>query len=85
MKHFVYDLKAIKKKGERMPDRLMYLSEAAEVMRCSYSKAQKIARAGKLPFRKIGANWVIAQSTLYRELGLSVGGEEGHESDDVSA
>ena len=59
-----------------MQDRLLNLAEAADVMRCSYSKALKIARAGKLPFRKIGANWVIARSVLYRELGLSVGGEE---------
>ena len=59
-----------------MQDRLLNLAEAADVMRCSYSKALKIARAGKLPFRKVGANWVIARPVLYRELGLSVGGEE---------
>lgn len=62
-----------------MQDRLLYLAEAADVMRCSYSKALKIARAGKLPFRKVGANWVIAQSALYRELGLSAGSEEAME------
>ena len=59
-----------------MTDKLMNLSEAAKVMRCSYSKAQRIARAGNLPFRKIGANWVIAQSVLYRELGLDYHKEE---------
>lgn len=68
-----------------MPDRLMNLAEAANVMRCSYSKAQKIARAGKLPFRKIGANWVIARSVLYRELGLSVGEGESHGGDGTSS
>ena len=39
-------------------------------MGVSYSKGQKLAKAGKLPFRKIGSTWKIAQSTLYRELDL---------------
>lgn len=54
-----------------MNDVLLNLSESAKIMRCSCSKAQRIARAGEIPFRKIGSNWVIARSVLYRELGLS--------------
>ena len=49
-----------------MNDVLLNLSESAKIMRCSYSKAQRIARAGEMPFRKIGSNWVIARSALYR-------------------
>lgn len=51
-------------------DRLMTLREACSVMGVSYSKGQKLAKAGKLPFRKIGSTWKISQSTLYRELDL---------------
>lgn len=39
-------------------------------MHVSYSKAQKLAKAGELPFRKLGKTWYIARSALYRELGL---------------
>ena len=39
-------------------------------MKVSYSKAQKLAKAGALPFKKLGATWVIPQSALYRELGM---------------
>lgn len=39
-------------------------------MNVSYSKAQKLAKAGELPFRKLGKTWYIARSALYRELGL---------------
>ncbi|MBQ9003923.1 MAG: helix-turn-helix domain-containing protein [Eggerthellaceae bacterium] len=56
-----------------MVDELMSLSEAAKVMRCSYSKAQRLAKSGALPFRRLGANWVIPRSVLFRELGLEVG------------
>ena len=59
-----------------MTDRLLTLSEAAKVMRCSYSKTQRMARAGSLPFKRLGANWFISQSVLYQELGLK------HESED---
>ncbi|MBE6465280.1 MAG: helix-turn-helix domain-containing protein [Coriobacteriaceae bacterium] len=58
-----------------MADKLVTLEEAAQVMRCSYSKAAKIARAGTLPFIKLGANWVIAESALNRALGLAQGGD----------
>ncbi len=51
-------------------DRLMTLREACSVMGVSYSKGQKLAKAGSLPFRKIGSSWKIAQSVLYRELDL---------------
>ena len=51
-------------------DVLLTLGEASRIMRTSYSKAQKIAKAGELPFRKLGASWVIPKSVLYRELGL---------------
>lgn len=51
-------------------DRLMTLREACNVMGVSYNKGQKLAKAGKLPFKKIGSTWKIAQSTLYRELDL---------------
>lgn len=51
-------------------DKLLSLTEASEVMNVSYSKAQKLAKAGKLPFRKLGKTWYIARSVLYRELGL---------------
>lgn len=56
-----------------MTDKLLTLEEASQVMRCSYSKAAKMARAGRFPFRKLGSNWVIAESALYRELGLAHG------------
>lgn len=62
-----------------MPDELLNLSEAAVVMRCSYSKAQRLARSGEFPFRRVGANWMISRSVLYRLLGLEleVGGGSG--------
>ena len=44
-------------------DELLSLAEASEIMHVSYSKAQKLAKAGELPFRKLGKTW-------YRELGL---------------
>lgn len=53
-------------------DVLLTLGEAAKIMRVSRSKAQKMAKAGVLPFRKLGATWVIPQSALYRELGLEL-------------
>lgn len=62
-----------------MTDKLLTLGEASQVMRCSYSKAAKMARAGRFPFRKLGSNWVIAESALYRELGMSRASEvDGH-------
>lgn len=36
-------------------DELLNLTEACEVMHVSYSKGQKLAKAGALPFRKLGA------------------------------
>ena len=51
-------------------DVLLTLAEAAKVMRVSRSKAQKMAKAGSLPFRKVGATWMIPRSALFRELGL---------------
>ena len=51
-------------------DVLMNLTQACKVMGISYSKGQKMAKAGALPFRKLGATWVIPRSVLYRELGL---------------
>ena len=51
-------------------DRLITLREACSVMGVSYSKGQKLAKAGELPFCKIGSSWRIAQSALYRELNL---------------
>ncbi|MBQ9004132.1 MAG: helix-turn-helix domain-containing protein [Eggerthellaceae bacterium] len=57
-------------------DVLLTLPEAAKIMRVSRSKAQKMAKAGALPFRKLGATWVIPRSVLYRELGLELPREE---------
>lgn len=57
-------------------DMLLGLSQACDVMGCSYAKAQRLAKAGKLPFRKLGATWVIPQSALYRELGLELPGDD---------
>ena len=51
-------------------DKLLSLTEASEIMNVSYSKAQKLAKAGKLPFRKLGKTCYIARSVLFRELGL---------------
>lgn len=51
-------------------DKLLSLTEASEVMNVSYSKAQKLAKGGKLPFRKLGKTRYIARSAFYRELGL---------------
>lgn len=51
-------------------DTLLNLTQASQVMKVSYSKAQKLAKAGALPFKKLGATWVIPQSALYRELGM---------------
>lgn len=53
-------------------DVLINLSQACEVMGCSYSKGQKLAKAGALPFKKLGSTWVIPRSMLYRELGLEL-------------
>jgi excisionase family DNA binding protein len=51
-------------------DTLINLAQASRIMGCSYSKAQKLAKSGELPFRKLGATWVIPRSALCRELGL---------------
>lgn len=51
-------------------DRLLNLAEACRIMEVSYSKGQKLAKAGALPFKKLGATWVISRSSLLRELGL---------------
>lgn len=57
-------------------DTLLNLTQASKVMGVSYSKAQKLAKAGTLPFRKLGATWIIPQSALYRELGLEPPSED---------
>lgn len=51
-------------------DELLNLTQACEVMHISYSKGQRLAKAGALPFRKLGATWYISRSALYRELGM---------------
>ncbi|MGN0034970.1 MAG: helix-turn-helix domain-containing protein [Coriobacteriales bacterium] len=61
-------------------DELLNLTEACEVMHVSYSKGQKLAKAGALPFRKLGATWYISRSALYRELGMEV--PHGKEEDE---
>lgn len=53
-------------------DKLMSLNETCKQLGISYSKGQKLAKAGELPFRKLGATWVIPRSVLYRELGLEI-------------
>lgn len=51
-------------------DKLLTLSQASEVMGVSYSTAQKMAKSGEYPFRKVGASWKIPRSKLYTKLGL---------------
>lgn len=51
-------------------DVLINLRQACQIMGVSYSKGHKLAKAGTLPFRKLGSSWVIPRSALYRELGL---------------
>lgn len=58
-------------------DRLLTLRQSAEVMQVSYSKAQKLAKAGTLPFRKLGSTWMIPRSALYEALGLEQPVDEG--------
>lgn len=53
-------------------DKLLTLGEASRVMRVSYSKAQKLAKAGAFPFKKVGCSWMIPQSALYAALGLKL-------------
>ena len=60
-------------------DVLMNLAQSCEVMGVSYSKGQKLAKAGALPFKKLGASWVIPRSALYRELGLELPEEDSKE------
>lgn len=60
-------------------DILINLADACKIMGCSYSKGQKLAKTGKLPFKKLGATWVIPRSVLYRELGLEPPKEDGKE------
>lgn len=57
-------------------DIMLTLAEASKVMRVSYSTAQKIAKAGEFPFRKVGTQWLIPRSVLYTELGLELPDEE---------
>lgn len=56
-------------------DRMLTLSESASIARVSYSKMLKLAKAGKIPFKKLGATWLIPQSVLYRELGMQLSEE----------
>ncbi len=51
-------------------DKLLTLNEASQIMRVSYSTAQKMAKRGEFPFRKIGSSWKIPRSQLYISLGL---------------
>lgn len=51
-------------------DKLLTLRQSSEIMNTSYSKAQKLAKSGELPFKKLGSTWVIPQSALFRALGL---------------
>lgn len=53
-----------------MADEMLNLSQACEIMRVSYSTGQKLAKAGTLPFKKLGSSWRIPRSALYRELGM---------------
>lgn len=55
-----------------MTDELLTLEECAPILRCSYSKVYKIARAGTLPFKQIGNAWLIPRSKLYAALGLAI-------------
>ena len=60
-------------------DYLMSLKEACDVLHCSYSKGQKLAKAQALPFKRIGSSWMIARSALYKSLGLDPPGSEDKE------
>ena len=60
----------------RKADRLLSIREASAVMGCCYSKTQKMAKSGALPFKKLGGTWVIPRSALYRKLGLDGPTEE---------
>lgn len=51
-------------------DRLLSLGEACDIMRVSYSKGQRLAKAGRLPFGKLGATWTIPRSVLLEALGM---------------
>ena len=53
-------------------DELIGLAQACDVIGCSYSKGLKLAKAGVLPFKKLGATWFIPRSMLYSELGLQM-------------
>lgn len=61
-------------------DKLLTLEEASQVMRISYSKAQKLAKAGAFPFKKVGCSWMIPRSALYAELDLELPDDEGGSS-----
>ncbi|MCI8367871.1 MAG: excisionase family DNA-binding protein [Eggerthellaceae bacterium] len=52
-------------------DHMLTLREASVVMRCSYSKALKIAKRGELPFVQLGSTWFIPESKLFEALGLT--------------
>ncbi len=51
-------------------DKLLTISECVPIARCSYSKLYKLAKSGALPFRKLGATWLIPESRLLEALGL---------------
>ena len=57
-------------------DVLLSLREATKVMGVSYTKAQRLAKAGEIPFRKLGSTWVIPRSVLFKELGLQLPPED---------
>lgn len=63
-------------------DKLLSLRKSGEITGYSYSKMQKLAKSGALPFRKLGSTWVIPQSVLYRELGLELPNDERPERSD---
>jgi excisionase family DNA binding protein len=55
-------------------DRLLTLGESCKILGVSYSKAQKLAKSGKLPYRRLGGTWVVSQSALCSALGLRFDG-----------
>lgn len=61
-------------------DKILNLTQACQLMGVSYSKGQKLAKSGALPFRKLGGTWMIPQSTLFRELGLEPAREKRDEN-----
>lgn len=57
-------------------DILLGLKEAQQITPFSYSKLLRLAKSGELPFKKLGATWVIPRSALYRALGMELPEDE---------